>query len=220
MNDFAAARTHMVDCQIHPSGVDTPAILQAFETVPREAFVPESFRSVSYRDEDLVFPDGRFLLDPMLHARMIEALEPSPSDIILDIGCLTGYSSAILSSLVSTVVAIEENGDYLKRAVETLQSLTICNVAGYKAKLNKGYPKNAPYDLIFVNGSVSNPPVPLIKQLREGGRLVCVVKPPGQSTGSAALFQSLGNNDFSSYTLFEASCPYLPGFEPEPAFTF
>jgi protein-L-isoaspartate(D-aspartate) O-methyltransferase len=220
MSDFSNARTNMVDCQIHTSGVISPVILQAFETVPRERFVPEGLQNVAYNDEDLPLGEGRFLLEPATHARMLQAIEPQPDDVVLDVGGATGYSAAILSFMASTVMAVEEKKKHITWMEEACNALDICNVVGFKGALKAGCAQHAPYNLIFMSGSVSEIPQELVKQLAPGGRLVTIIREPGKVMGQVTLIQSLGEKGVSSYTLFEAATPYLPGFEPQPAFTF
>jgi protein-L-isoaspartate(D-aspartate) O-methyltransferase len=220
MFDFQAARTNMVDCQIHPSGISTSAILQAFGAIPREEFLPASVRGMAYADENIAIDKERFLLEPAIHARMIEALAPTKDDVVLDIGGSTGYSAAILSSLVQTVIAVEDKNRYIDDATQIWNRLGVCNVAAFKGPLPKGNPENAPFGLIFMNGAVSEIPETLVEQLSPRGRLITILRKPGEVLGRVTLVQSLGEKGFSSYTLFEAGCPYLPGFEPKPAFTF
>ena len=220
MSDFSVARTNMVDGQIQTAGVVNPLVLQAFETVPREKFVPAALQNVAYAGEDLPIGEGRFLLDPMIHARMIEAAAPNPADVVLDIGGVSGYSAAILSYLATTVVALEEKQKYLSLAEKLWAELDVCNVVGIKGNLSKGNPENAPFNLIFMNGSVSEIPEQIAAQLAPDGRLITIVKKPGAVMGCVTLVQNTGDKGFSSYPLFEAGCPYLPGFEPGPVFSF
>ena len=219
MTNFQSARKNMIDCQIRPSSVVMPAVLEAFESVPRERFVPKKLQSVAYMDEDLMI-DGGFLLEPTTHARMLEALDPGADDVVLDIGCATGYSSAVLSSMVSTVIALEPNQNCLKQAEKVWEELKIGNIAGFKGALKNGNPDHAPFDLIFMNGSVCSIPEALTDQLKPGGRLIAIVKAPSEKTGEVTLIKSLGDKGVSSQVLFEASCPYLSGFEPESSFSF
>jgi protein-L-isoaspartate(D-aspartate) O-methyltransferase len=220
MYDFSAARANMVDSQIHTAGIAMPGILQAFESVPREKFVPASMRSVAYNDENLSLGDGRFLLEPATHARMIQAINPVANDVVLDIGGATGYSAAILSSMVQTVIALEEKKKYVDEVAQLCNELGICNVVALKGGLTKGNAENAPFSLIFMNGSVGEIPESLVNQLAPRGRLIAIVKRSGEVVGQVTLVQSLGENRISWYTLFEAGCPYLPGFEPKTTFTF
>lgn len=220
MKNFKQARTNMVDCQIETAGVVSRTLIEAFDTVPRECFVPEHLQSVAYSDEDLKISDKRYLMEPMVHARLVEALEPSPQDVVLDIGCANGYSSAILSSLVTTVIALENSEEYLDQAAKLWKKQDVCNVVGVQGELPKGNAKNAPYDLIIINGAIESPPQALLEQLAPEGKLGCIVKEKGQALGKAILIQALGDDSYSSFHLFEAGCPYLEGFEPGHAFQF
>lgn len=220
MTDFNIARTNMVDCQIQTMGVADPDILEAFATVPRELFVPKASQKIAYIDEDLIIDNDRFLLEPSTHARMLEAIAPKPDDVAMDVSNTNGYSAALLSSLVTTVVCVDSKKSVLDKINESWSQIDVCNVAGFKGTLSKGCPDHAPYDLIFVGGAVAEMPEELIKQLSENGRLITIIKKPGEVMGQVTLIQSLGEKGFSSYTLFEAGAPYLPGFEPKPAFNF
>lgn len=220
MTDFNAARKNMVDCQIETAGVAHPEILKAFSSVPREKFVPKIARNVAYMDEDLVFGQDRFLPEPITHARMLEAVKPKKEDVVLDISNTNGYSAAILSPLVTTIICAEAEKSVISPAAKLWEELEVINAVGVHSPLIEGCPEHAPYDLIFMAGSVSEIPQNITAQLSEGGRLVAVVRKAGEAIGRATLVESLGEKGFSSYTLFDAGCPYLPGFEPKPAFNF
>ncbi|MCB1531327.1 MAG: protein-L-isoaspartate O-methyltransferase [Alphaproteobacteria bacterium] len=220
MTDFNAARKNMVDCQIETAGVADPEIIEVFSTVPRERFVPEIAKPVAYMDEDLIFGDDRFLPEPITHAKMLAAVKPKKDDIVLDISNTNGYSAAILSPLVSTIICAEGKQDVITKAHTVWEEMGVLNAVGVKAPLTEGYPKHAPYDLIFMAGSVAELPQNIMAQLAENGRLITIVRKPDEAMGKVILVQSLGEKGFSSYTLFEAGCPYLPGFEPKPAFIF
>lgn len=217
--NYSQARTHMVDSQITPSGVVDAGLIEAFETIPREEFVPDALKGVAYRDEEIDLGQGRFLLEPMTLSKMLQAVDLTADDVVLDIGGASGYSAAILSSLVSTVVALESEELYLNKAAHVWDSLDICNVVGKQGALTAGYPKQT-FDVILLNGAVDEIPQNLLAQLAPDGRLISIVKKPGETMGNVVLTQNLGENQFSSYTLFSAGCPYLPGFEPKPAFSF
>ncbi len=210
----------MVDCQIHTSGVVSPAVLQSFQTVPREEFVPESLRGISYNDDDLPLGEGRYMPDPTVHARMLQAIEPKMGEVALDIGCLFGYSSAVLSGLVTTVIALEQKQKYIDKASEIWGRLDVLNVVGLKGRLDNGAPEHAPYDLIILNGAVPEIPVNLTAQLSPQGRLICIVKEPGKTMGTVQIARMNSRSGFSSYSLFDAGGHYLPGFEPETSFKF
>jgi len=220
MTDLAKARENMVDCQIHPMGIIYPGVLDTFMTVPREVFVPANQQGVAYTDEDLACGDGRYLMDPATHARMLQALEPKSHEVVLDVGGLNGYSSAILSPLVSTVIMTENKKSYIDRASENWQKLEVFNATAIKQPLAEGCKEYQPYDMIFVGGAVAEIPESLTSQLAEGGRMVLIHKQPGQVMGEALLIRATGKGNVSSYKLFEAGGHYLPGFEPNPGFEF
>ena len=220
MTQFQQARKNMVDCQIQTSGVIIPEVLEAFETLPREAFLPEDLRGIAYRDEELRLSNGRCLLEPVVLARMIEALEPQNDQAVLVIGSGAGYAAGILSKVCMTVVALEEDDDLINHANKAWEDLEIQNILSFKGTLKKGHSKNAPYDLILINGAVGQISQEILSQLSENGRLVAIEKTASQPVGDVKLVQHVGENQFSSYTVFQAGCDYLPGFEPAPAFSF
>lgn len=210
----------MVDCQIHTMGVIDPAILEAYKTVPRERFVFPGQEGIAYCDEDLPLGGGRYLMEPLVHARMVQAAKPRPDDVVLDIATATGYSAAIFSSLVTTVVATESNPDFLKRAESVWRDLTLCNIAGFEGAPDKGAPDHAPYSLVFLGGAVAFVPERVLEQVAVGGRLVTVITEEGCSVGKATLIERLGQDQFSTRVLFDAATPYLPGLEPRKQFVF
>lgn len=220
MPDYALSRQHMVECQLAPDGVTDPAIRAAFSVVPREDFVPAPLRGLACLDEEISFGDGRFLLAPSVHARLLAAAAPKSSDIALDIGGGNGYPAAILSHLVSTVIALESEEPRLLAAAKLWAGLSVCTVAGVRGAPEKGVQAHAPYDLIVINGAVARIPDEITAQLAPGGRLVAVVRENPQAQGRAVLVLREEGNIFSRRTLFDASVPYAPGFLPKPDFVF
>ncbi len=210
----------MVDCQIHTSGVVSPEILTAFETTPRELFVPDGFKTIAYMDENIPLGHGRFMLAPTTHARLIQAAGITPQSNVLDIGGGTGYSAALLSSLAKKVTALEDR-DYFSNTAHALwQNLGISNVEPATGPLPKGFPTDGPYDVILINGAASKIPAALSEQLTPTGRIVAIVKHPGSSMGKATIFSHSGSQALGSHILFDASGEYLPGFEAGPGFEF
>lgn len=220
MTDFIQTRTNMVDGQIHPSGVIDPRILETFEKVPRELFVPERLQGVAYADEDLDIGQGRYLLEPMTHAKMIQAVQPVETDVVLDVGVGAGYSSAILSPMVMTIIALEHNKRQMDKAVKLWDRLDVCNVALIEGKLIDGVADQAPYSLIIINGAVEAVPDALLNQVDVGGRLIAIIRKTGQTVGQVTLFIRSEKGDVSSKVLFDASAPFLKGFEPKTHFKF
>jgi protein-L-isoaspartate(D-aspartate) O-methyltransferase len=218
MVDFAAARWNMVESQLRTNRVTDLRVLDAFETVPRELFVPEPLRGIAYVDEDVALGGGRFVMEPRVLARLIQAAEPGPEDMALDLGCGSGYATAILSPLVATVVALEHDAALAEAANRTLNTLEIDNAVVVEGPLAEGYPKQAPYNVILLGGAVAEIPEAIADQLAEDGRLVAVVS-AGPGLGRATLMRRDGGV-ISSRVLYDATLPVLPGFEAAPGFVF
>jgi len=218
MQDYSRARRNMVECQVRPNKVTDPRILKAMLEVPREAFVEARLRGIAYVDEDLPLGDGRFLVEPMLIGRLLQGLATKPGDVVLDVGCATGYSSALLARMASTVVALESNPTFAAATTRNLAGLGIDNVVVIEGPLAEGYARQAPYDAILVAGSVPRLPESLCNQLSEGGRLCAVVRPAGRP-GKAVVAVNAGGV-LSRRELFDANTPMLPGFATEPEFVF
>jgi protein-L-isoaspartate(D-aspartate) O-methyltransferase len=215
MQDFELSRQNMVDCQIRTSDVTAHRVLSAFQTVPRERFVPSNMAELAYIDEDIEVADDRYVMEPAPFAKLVQAAAIGSEDVVLDIGCGTGYSSAVLSRFASLVIALEEDPDLAKTAAKTLADLDYDNVAVVEGPLNKGYAAEGPYDVIFVGGCVDVVPAGLFEQLREGGKLV-VVEGAG-NTGTARLYLRSGE-DISGRRLFNCAVKPLPGFQKKAEF--
>lgn len=216
--DFAAARANMVDCQLRTNKVRDALLLRAFETVPRELFVRDGQRSIAYVDEDLQVAPGRFLIEPMVLARLLQAAEIAPDDLVLEIGGGSGYVTAILAHLGATVVSLESDEDLAAAAAEAHTQLGIDNVLMVVGPLDQGYDKQAPYNVIVINGAVGEVPEAIANQLADGGRLVTVVRRDA-GPGQAVLVERHGAN-VSHRVLFDAATPVLPEFAPAPGFVF
>ena len=218
MSDFAAARFNMVENQIRPNGVTDARVLEAMADVPRERFVPKKLQDAAYLDEDLAIADGRFLMEPAVFARLVQAAAITPDDLVLDVGCGTGYSTAVLARLAASVVAVESDPQLVERASALLAELDADNAAAVEAPLEAGYPKQAPYDAIVLGGAVDEAPRALTDQLAEGGRLVAVVT-GGSAVGRGEVVLRL-HGALSRRVLFDAAVPPLPEFRVERGFVF
>jgi protein-L-isoaspartate(D-aspartate) O-methyltransferase len=221
--DFSELRTKMVDGQVRTTDVTNPAILEAMLTVPREAFVDEKRRPLAYIDEDIEIAMARpgirprYLMEPSPFAKLLQLAGIGPSDRVLDIGAGTGYSSAVLSRLAGSVVALESDPQLAERAHAALAETGHSNVAVIVGKLDEGDPAGAPYDVILVGGAIERLPEALFSQLREGGRLVAV---EGHgNAGVARLYLKTGGS-ITGRRAFNAAVKPLPGFERTPAFEF
>jgi protein-L-isoaspartate(D-aspartate) O-methyltransferase len=220
--DFALARLKMIESQIRPTGVTDRRIIQAMAAIPRENFVPLPHRSLAYMDEEVEISSKhhagpRFLLEPMTLARLLQLLELNPDDTVLDVGCGTGYSTAVLAHVATTVIALECDSDLAGQAVENLAALGLANARVVTGTLKAGWLAEAPFDAILVNGRIPAPPLELLSQLKEHGRLAAVL---GENDmGKGALFTR--NGAFGVRYAFDAGVSCLPGFElTRPAFEF
>ncbi len=219
-NSYNLAREAMIDSQIHPMGVVSEPLLNAFGIVPREDFVPEHQKGICYCDEDIEISKGRYLMEPAVLARLIQAAKPKESDVALTIGSGAGYHAAILSQLVSTVVALDEDRVLLEQAQSVWDKLSYSNIVAVIGPLIEGAPKNAPYDFILFNGAVCGVPEDIKNQMAVGGRLLALVKGAQNTAAKATLIQHISEGQFSDRVLFDAGTPYLQGFEPTKEFVF
>ncbi len=211
------ARRNMVASQLRTNRVTDERLLAAFATVPRERFVPPSRRAVAYVDEDIEIARGRYLMEPRVLGRLLQALAPASDSVAMVVGAGTGYSSAILARLVQTVVAIESDPELVRHANAALADLGIDNVAVFNAPHVGGYPSQAPYGTILIDGGVYAVPHELVDQLAEGGRLGAVRRP---GAAGQALIVVKSDGVASERVEFDATVPVLPGFEKPAAFAF
>lgn len=218
--DFATARANMIDCQIHTAGVVDEGVLNSFATLPRELFVPEKLQNIAYTDESINIGQGRYLMEPITHAKMVQAAKPNSDDIVLDIGSGSGYSSAILAPLVSTVISLEHNKRQMDKAQRLLERFDLCQVVLESGDLEKGAAAHAPYSLIFINGAVPMVPKEILDQLDNNGRLLTIIQETPQSVGHVTKFSKSQDGSISSKTLFDASIPVLDAFLRAEEFQF
>jgi protein-L-isoaspartate(D-aspartate) O-methyltransferase len=216
--DYADFRYSMVENQIRTNRVTDSLVIDALSNLPREAFVPKDLRGIAYVDEDIPLGRGRFLMEPLVTARLLQTAEIRPEDVVLEIGCGTGYMTAAIASMASAVVALESDPDFAAQAIAILVELSLDTVAVVQGPLHEGYPRQAPYDVILFGGAVSEIPDAIGDQLAENGRMVAVVS-GRQGIGKGVLFLKVGGT-ISHREVFDASTPLLPGFEPRQSFTF
>ncbi len=217
--DFDKAREYMTWSQIETSGVRNEALLSAFRDTPRESFVSEDKYAVAYKDEDIELGQGRIMMEPSVHARLLQNLNIKSSDIVLNIGSATGYSTAIFAQIASTVVQVESHKDMMAFSEEQFQLQQFANIVSFAGDITKGCSSHAPYDIIFINGAVASRPEELLKQLGIGGRCACVARKNPNAQGKAILYERATEDNISEKTLFDASVPYLKGFEPVEEFS-
>jgi protein-L-isoaspartate(D-aspartate) O-methyltransferase len=219
MTDFALARRNMVDGQLRPNRVTNASLLSAVSELARERFLPEALRSIAYADDDVPLGNGRFLMEPMVLARLIQALQVQPGDKALVVASGRGYGAALLSRLVKSVVAVESDAALAGSAEQTIKDLGIVNIKQTVTKLEDGAAADAPFNAILIEGAVHEIPRTILDQLAEGGRLTTVRAAPAGVLGVAELVVKEGGVA-SGRPLFDAGTPALPGFAPAPRFTF
>jgi protein-L-isoaspartate(D-aspartate) O-methyltransferase len=223
MNDFSEARFNMVESQIRPNQVTDAHLLRALLDVPREKFVSISMKALAYMEDEIVVAQAsagapaRSLMSPMPMARMIQLAEVDPDDLVLDVGCLSGYSTAVLARLAESVVGLECNESLAEQASQILMELEADNAAVVSGHLPEGYASEGPFDVIMLNGSVPEVPAALLKQLKDGARLVAIIAQG--NFGEATLFRNAAGR-ISQRAAFDASAQPLPGFEREQEFVF
>jgi len=217
MSEFKTAREAMINGQLRPNKIVDPRVIGAFRAVPREVFVPKAKRAMAYVDEDIEVLPGRWLMEPVVFGRLLDAAEISASDAVLDIGCLQGYSTAVFAHLANVVVGVEEDEDVVVRANEMLTELGLGTAAVVQNALSSGYPKEAPFDVIFIGGAVERIPHALIDQLAEGGRLITVQLKNG--VGRAVLGKKVAGV-FGLSAFMDAQVPLLDAFSLPDTFTF
>lgn len=219
MTDFVLARRNMVEGQLRPNRVNNAALLAAIGELPRERFLPDALGAVAYADDDVPLGNGRFLMEPMVLARMVQAVQPSADHRALVVASGRGYGAALLARLVKVVVALEGDAALAQPADRTFKALGLANMRQTAGKPEDGAADEGPFDIILVEGAVRLIPQALLDQLAEGGRLAAVVAGPPGTMGVATLVLKQSGVT-SSRPLFDAGTPALPGFAPAPRFTF
>ena len=216
--DFSFLRKNMVDCQLKPNKVINLDLIDAFLKVPREIFVNKKNIYQCYLDVNIDLTKNRFLLNPMVCARLIQSLNINKNDTVLTIGSGVGYNSIILSYLCNTVIGIESIKSFYDFSVDVLIKLEVNNVVFIKSKIENGYSDQQPYDCIIIEGGVNHVPIEILNQLSENGRLVAVEIKEG-NVGKATMYQRYGK-EFTKKYLFDAYVPVFDGFKKSQNFNF
>ncbi|AGI68952.1 putative protein-L-isoaspartate O-methyltransferase [Octadecabacter antarcticus 307] len=217
MADYQTRRTTMVDTQVRPSDVTKFPIIDALLSVAREDYVPDAKREAAYVGENVDIGAGRVLLEARTLAKMLEAVDVQPNDVVLDLGCGLGYSTAVLAQLADFVVAVEDEPDRAQEAQQNLSDHGVDNAAVFEGALVDGAAKNGPYDVIILQGAVEHIPSNLLAQIKDGGRIVAIF------TEGALGVVRIGRKVDGAVNWrmsFNAGAPMLPGFAKEAEFTF
>lgn len=207
----------MVDSQVRPSDVTRFPIIEAMRAVPREEFVPAAMRAVAYLGEHVPLAPGRVVLDPRVFAKMLDALDVGPSDLVLDVGCGIGYSTAVIARMAEAVIAIEDDPDRAQEAEAALSAQGADNAVVQTGPLAGGVPEHGPYDVIMLQGAIEVLPQALCDQLKPGGRIAAIFVDGAH--GHARLGQRTAHG-VGWRRIFDAVAPVLPGFSAAKTFEF
>lgn len=217
-----AARKNMIISQIMTGDVNDDNVINALESVDRAAFVPEKLKHIAYIDEDIALGGGRYLLEPLIFARLLKYAAIGPEETVLDVGCCTGYSSAVISKLTAKLVALEEDKALAAKAKTLLASYA--NVEFVEGSLLAGAKEKAPYDVILVEGAIAVIPQAFSDQLQEGGRLLTIEhveepKTAGSGLGKLVEYRKI-RGSFYRTVLHDANAYLIPGFKIQERFVF
>jgi protein-L-isoaspartate(D-aspartate) O-methyltransferase len=215
MTDFSTARRHMVDSQVRPSDVTDQRVISAMLDVARERFVPPAATALAYLDQDLAVGAGRRLLKAMVLAKLLNAADLAATDRVLVVGCATGYSAAVAAGIVGQVVALEEDASLVKAAQAALAGLP--NVSVVSGPLTSGWAQGGPYDVILLEGATEVEPQGFCSQLKDGGRLLCVL---GTAPNAKAMLYRRSGSELGGRAIFDAAAALLPGFAKKREFAF
>lgn len=215
---FAEARRNMIECQLRPNRIMDERVLEAMTAVPREAFVPKSHKGVAYADEDLRLPDGRRLIEPLTLARMLQHSAIGPGDVVLTIGCDTGYAAAVTARLAGTAIVLERDPAMAEQVQAALDASEVANaVVAVVDEPLAGHPDQAPYDVVLLLGSLASPPLALGEQVSEGGRIAAVLD--RGHIGKLMIWTKVGGV-LGGREIADAQIPPLPVAHKEPSFVF
>lgn len=216
MTDFSTRRVMMVDTQVRPSDVTKFPIIEAMLSVPRESYVPLSKREAAYMGDNVELSPGRVVLEPRTLAKLLDALDIQPSETVLDLGCGLGYSTAVIARLAEAVIAVEEDESLAAQAQRTLSSDGVDNAAVIVGALAQGNAKNAPYDVVTIQGGVETVPDSLLAQVRDGGRIGAIFMEG--ALGVARVGYKIDGTVTWRFA-FNAAAPVLAGFAAKREFT-
>ena len=216
--DMEQARFNMVEQQIRTWDVLDQRVLDALMLVPREEYVPRAYRHLAYADIALPLNHGEYMLHPKIEARLLQALQVSDSDIGLVVGTGSGYLTALMAHLGQKVYSVDINRDFLQNAAQILSTQGVHNVELIEGDASRGWPANAPYDVIAVCGGLSAIPAETREQLAIGGRLVAVVGHP--PIMEMMLVTRLSDDQWRSESLLETELALLRNAEADPTFEF
>lgn len=215
--EYETAREKMVKTQLVAPGVQRYWIIERMGELEREMFTPEEFKIIAYSGKEIPLPESRYMLDPMNLGLILDRVDFDSIEKVLILGDSSGYVTALLASIVDTVISVDNVKNFSKKLIPMMEKLDIHNVNIIDSEIQKGCPAHAPYDLIYINGSVQQIPDDLFAQLSPNGKILTALKKPFISE---AVFQYKINDTTQTERLFECSVSLLPEFAKKSKFVF
>lgn len=216
MTDFAERRRMMVDTQVRPSDVTKYPVIEALLAVAREDFVPDAQREAAYADRNMDLGGNRTLIEARSLAKILDGLDIQGNELVLDVGCALGYSTAVAARMAQMVIGVEEDEAMAAEAQSQLLEAGADNAIVHVGPLVDGAAEHGPYDVIMVQGGVEDLPQGLLDQLKDGGR-IAVIFMKG-ALGEVQIGYKQGDQIFWRFA-FNAGATVIPGFNKAPAFT-
>lgn len=206
----------MVDSQVRPNDVTDLRLQRALETAPREAFLPPNLRAQAYVEREIAYAPGRRLLTARDFAKLVDAAGIRTKDLVLDVACGSGYSTAILAQLAARVIGVESGESLRREARENL--IALANAEIVSGDPEGGAAALGPFDVIFIGAAIAQEPAALLRQLKDGGRLATLKREDGVTRG---VVYTMKDGAASARAFFDAGSSFvLPGFEAPKGFAF
>lgn len=216
--NFEQARQNMVENQVRPWEVLDARVLEVLGSVQREAFVDAAHRQLAFADVCLPIGHGEVMMKPVVEGRVLQALELTPSDQVLEIGTGSGFLTACLARLSAGVVSVDMHADFIASAGQRLNAAGISNVKLSVGEAVQTWQPDAQFDALIATGATGRIPERFLSWLKPGGRLLAV---RGESPAQqVVLLTHEGNGRYREETLFETDLPYLLHAEPSRRFVF
>lgn len=218
MTDFALARQNMIDCQLRTNRIKDERVLATMSRIPREDFVASSRRSLAYMDVAIPIAPGRAMAPPLVIARMLQLAALGADDLVLYVAAGKGYGACVAGHMASAVVALEGNENLVIDAVANLGQAGGDNVVVSTGPLADGWAKQAPYDVILIEGAVEHVPDALLDQLADDGRLIAAIGERGKPSVLTVMTKT--ENGIATLPTGDVAMAYLDAFDRAREFVF